>query len=76
MPPKPPKRPKPARVSLHVSLSPDVAAKVRAYAGWFGLEISAVVERALRADLKGFGIRQDAARPDAVGGAGEGQGAA
>lgn len=80
MPPKPPKRPRPARVSLHVSLSPDVAAKVRAYAGWHGLEISAVVERALRAELKGFGVRQDppaaAARPEGAGGAGEGLGAA
>lgn len=79
------KRPTRARASgktsLHVTISPDVAARLRAYAGWHGRELGDVVEEGLRLVLKGFSVRQERAagggeEPPAGEGEGQGRGAA
>jgi hypothetical protein len=67
------------RVSVHLTLDPDLAARLRAFAGYYRRDISDVVADAVRLTLRGFRIHQEAPRanaglcvvsPDGVGGAG------
>jgi hypothetical protein len=65
------------RASVHLTIDKDLAAKLRAFAGFHGRDISDVVAEAVRGQLRGFSIHPGAgprgvvSPPDAVGGAGE-----
>lgn len=59
------------KTSVHVTISPDVAARLRAFAGWHGRELGDVVEEGLRLVLKGFSVRQDQQGPRLAAGVGE-----
>lgn len=63
MPPRRSKQRPAGRASVHVTIAAEVAARLRAYAGWHSQDMGAVVEDALRAKLKGFGVRIDAPAP-------------
>jgi hypothetical protein len=67
------------RASVHLTIDRDLAAKLRAFAGFHGRDISDVVADGVRLTLRGFRIHQEAPRanaglsvvsPDGVGGAG------
>ncbi len=56
----------PSKTSVHLSLDGDLAAKLRAFAGHHGREMSDVAGEALRLLLRGFTVRYDPPGPRGV----------